>query len=68
MFQSFSTKAYFRENYEHFENMGPVSDQPAKLYETAESHKFDHSCGITKENIKFRLIKDHTGTYSMLHR
>lgn len=42
--------------------MCPVSNQPARLYETAESYKFDHSWGITKENIKFRLIIDQSST------
>ena len=41
-----------------------ISNQLARLYETDESHKFHHPRGVTKENIKFQLIIDQTGTYT----
>ena len=50
--------------YEHYKSMYPHSNQPAKLYGTAKTHKFNNIQEINKENLKFRPIIDQTGTYS----
>ena len=34
------------------------------MYDTAKTNKFENPRDITKENIKFRSIIDHTGTYT----
>ena len=44
--------------------MYPHSNQPAKLYGTAKTHKFKDIKEVTKEQIKFRPIIDQTGTYT----
>ena len=44
--------------------MYPHSNQPAKLYGTAKTHKFKDIKEITKEQIKFRPITDQTDTYT----
>ena len=44
--------------------MYPHSNQPAKLYGTAKTHKFKDIKEITKEKIKFWPIIDQTGTYT----
>ena len=44
--------------------MYPRSNQPAKLYRTAKTHKFNNIQEINKENLKFRPIIDLTETYS----
>ena len=44
--------------------MYPHSNQPAKLYGTAKTHKFINIQEINKEKLKFGLIIDQTGTYS----
>ena len=42
--------------------MHPDSNQPAKLYKTARTHKFNSVHEINKEKLKFRPIIDQTGT------
>ena len=42
--------------------MKPNSHQPARLYGSAKTHKFDTYEEITTGNIKLRPIMDHTGT------
>ena len=44
--------------------MYPHSNQPAKLYGTAKTHKLNNIQEINKENLKFRPIIDQTGTRS----
>ena len=44
--------------------MYPHSNQPAKLYGTAKTHKFNNIQEINKEKLKFCPIIDQTGTYS----
>ena len=43
--------------------MRPVSNQPARFFATAETHKFDTIEGINVKNLKLRPIIDQTGTY-----
>ena len=50
--------------YEHYKSMYLHSNQPAKLYRTAKTHKFNNIQEIQKENLKFRPIIDQTGIYS----
>ena len=42
--------------------MMPDYHQPARLYGTAKTHKFDNYNNITSENIKLRPIMDQSGT------
>ena len=51
-------------NYENYHKMYPLSNQPAKLYGTAKTHKFKDIKEITKEQIKFRPIIDQPDTYT----
>ena len=44
--------------------MYPHSNQPAKLYGTAKTHKFNNIQKINKEKLNFCPIIDQTGTYS----
>ena len=44
--------------------MYPHSNQPAKLYGTAKTHKFNNIHEINKEKLKFHHIIDQTETYS----
>ena len=45
--------------------MKPDSDQPARLYGTAnKTHKFEFLEDITVENLKFRSIIDQAGTFT----
>ena len=43
--------------------MRPVSNQPARLYGTAKTYKFEDSQNKTEEDIKFRPIIDTIGTF-----
>ena len=47
--------------------MKPGSNQPARLYGTAKTHKFETLEDITVANLKFRTIIDQTGmlTYNV---
>ena len=42
--------------------MRPKFNQPARLYVTAKTHKFNDPDEMTVENLKFRPIGDQTGT------
>ena len=42
--------------------MRPKSNQPARLYATAKTHKFNNLDEVTVEKLKFRPIVDQTGT------
>ena len=44
--------------------MSPVSNQAARLYGTATTHKFEQPQDITKKNINFHPIIYQTGTYT----
>ena len=61
-FQDFLYRNF--KNYKHYDNMYPHSNQPAKLYGTAKTHKFNNTNDITKDELKFRPIIDQTGTYT----
>ena len=51
-------------NYERYKDMQPDSNQPARLYGTAKTHKFETLEDITVMNLKFRHIIDPTGTFT----
>ena len=61
-FQDFLYRNFF--NYEHYKDMKPDSNQPARLYGTAKTHKFEDLKDITVANLKFRPIIDQTGTFT----
>ena len=46
-----------------YNQIRPVSNQPARLYATAKTHKFDDYKDITTENLKLRPIISTCGTY-----
>ena len=50
-------------NYECYKDMQPDSNQPARLYGTAKTHKFETLEDITAANLKFQPIIDQTGTF-----
>ncbi|XP_066919453.1 uncharacterized protein [Clytia hemisphaerica] len=62
LFQSFLCRNLSK--YEHYKDMYPSSSQPARLYGTAKTHKFDNLNDINLENLKFRPIIAQTGTYT----
>ena len=49
-------------NHPSYDKMRPKSSQPARLYATAKTHKFNNIDEITVEKLKFRPIVDQTGT------
>ena len=49
-------------NHPSYDKMRPKSSQPARLYATAKTHKFNNLDEITVEKLKFRPIVDQTGT------
>ena len=63
-----NNSVYLRKLFElqklHHKMYPPQSNQPAKLYGTAKTHKFKDIKEITKEQFKFRPIIDQTGTYT----
>ena len=61
-YQDFLYRNFY--NYEHYKKMYPQSNQPAKLYGTAKTHKFNDTNDITINQLKFRPIIDQTGTYT----
>ena len=46
-----------------YNDVRPVSNQPAQLYATAQTHKFDDYNQITLENLKLRPIISTCGTF-----
>ena len=51
-------------NYERYKDMQPDINQPAPLYGTAKTHKFETLEDITVENLEVLLIIDQTGTFT----
>ena len=58
LFQDFLYRNF--RNYERYEDMQPDSNQPARLYGTAKTHKFESLENIIVVNLKFRPIIDQT--------
>ena len=59
LFQDF-LRRNFKDKYDEYEEMRPVSHEPGKLYATAKTHKFSSLDHITVDNLKFCPI----GTYT----
>ena len=59
-FQSFLYQNF--KNHPSYNKMRPKFNQPARLYVTAKTHKFNDPDEMTVENLKFRPIGDQTGT------
>ena len=56
----------FSKNYSpnlDYSHIHPVSNQPARLYATAKTHKFEDHSQITTDNLKLRPIISTCGTY-----
>ena len=51
-------------DYENYDDMKSVSNQPAKLYGAAKTHKFTNLKNITPQNLKCFPIIDQTGTFT----
>ena len=49
--------------YENYDDMRPVSNQQAKLYDTAKTHKFENLKDIIPKNLNYWAIIDQTGTF-----
>ena len=60
IFQCFSYRNF--KNHPSYDKIRPKSNQPARLYATAKTHKFNDLDEITVEKLKFRPIVDQTGT------
>ena len=60
-FQDFQYRNF---HYEPYKDMQPDSSQPARLYRTARTHKFETLEDITVADLKFRPIINQTGTFS----
>ena len=59
-FQSFLYHNF--KNHTSYDKMKPKSSQPAGLYSTAKTYKFNDLDEISVEKLKFRPIVDQTGT------
>ena len=55
LFQGF-LRRNFKDKYDKYEDMRPVSHESGKLYATAKTHKFNSLDGITVDSLKFRPI------------
>ena len=51
-------------NHLKYSDMRPVSNQPARLFATAKTHKFDDHSLINLDDLKFRPIIDQSNTYN----
>ena len=54
----------FKDNFERYEDMRPVSNQPGRVHTTAETHKFNSLDDINVDNLKFWPIIFQIGTYT----
>ena len=54
----------FKDKYDKYEEMRPVSHEPGKFYATAKAHKFNSLDAIIVDNLKFRPIIAQIGTYT----
>ena len=51
-------------NYEKYDKMRPLANQPVKLFATAKTHKVNNIEDINVEEWKFRPIIDQTETFT----
>ena len=61
-FQSFLQ--YNFSKHKDYSKLRPVSNQPARLFATAKTHKFSEFNDITVDNIKLRPTVDQTNTHT----
>ena len=61
-FRDFLTRNF--KDYPKCDKMFPQSNQPARMYGTAKTHKFESPDTISLEELKFRPIIAQTGTYT----
>ena len=61
-FQDFLYKTF--NDYERYKDMQPNKNQPAHLYGTAKTHKFESLGDITVANLKVQPIIYQTGTFT----
>ena len=61
-FQEFLRRNF--KKYEHYNEMYNKSNEPAKMYGTAKTYKFESTNNIELTKLKFRPIIDQTGTYT----
>ena len=62
-FQDF-VRRNIKDEYDRYEDMRPIPNQPGKFYATAKTHKFDSLDNIAIQNLKFRSIISQIGTYT----
>ena len=60
-FQDFLYRHFYETKY--YDGMRPVSNQPARFFATAKTHKFDTIEDINVKDLNLRPIIDQTGTY-----
>ena len=65
-FQDFLYRYFYKTKY--YDGMRPVSNQPARFFATAKTHKFDTIEDINFKDLKLRPIIDQTGTYIYMMR
>ena len=64
--QDFLDRHFYKTKYD---GMCPVSNQPARFFATAKTHKFDTIEDINVKDLKLRPIIDQTGTFIyMMHQ
>ena len=61
-FQHFLYRSF--KNHPKYNDMRPVSNQPARFFATAKTHRFDDHSLINLDDLKFRRIIDQSNTYS----
>ena len=55
-------------NFKHhkdYKTIRPVSNQPARSFVTAKTHKFDSLNDVNIDELKLRPIIDQTGTHTL---
>ena len=60
-FQEFLYRHFYKTRY--YDGMHPISNQTARFFTTAKTHKFDSIENINVTDLKLRPITDQTGTY-----
>ena len=60
-FQDFLYRHFYKTKY--YDSMRPVSNQTARFFATAKTHKFNTIEDINVKDLKLRPIIDQTGTY-----
>ena len=59
-FQNFLYSHFYKTEY--YDKMRPISNQPARFFATAKTHKFIKIEDINTQNLKLSPITDQTGT------